>query len=83
MTNLDDLNQIKKLDPINVLGSIEQLGLQCQQAWTESLNIKFPSNYKQIKNVVVCSMGGSRFTPLIIKELYKNRRYNFNKLTPS
>ena len=71
MTNLDDLNQIKKLDPINVLGSIEQLGLQCQQAWTESLNIKFPSNYKQIKNVVVCSMGGSRFTPLIIKELYK------------
>ncbi len=32
MFNLDDIKKIKKQDPLNVLGSIEQLGEQCEHA---------------------------------------------------
>jgi len=70
MKNLDDLESIKKMDPLDVLGSTKMFPDQCQQAWDESTKIKFPNEYKIVKNIVVCGMGGSRFTPKMIKELF-------------
>jgi glucose/mannose-6-phosphate isomerase len=70
MDTLDSVEQMKKLDPSNVLGSIDLFPDQCLAAWRESSKIKFPETYRQINNVVVCGMGGSRFTPRTIKELY-------------
>ena len=52
MINIDNLTQIKQLDKENVAGSIEQLGLQCEQAFTESSNIKFPIEYKHVRNII-------------------------------
>jgi glucose/mannose-6-phosphate isomerase len=64
---------MKKLDPKDVLGSTAQFADQCAQAWEESSSIVFPDTYKNIYNIVVCGMGGSRFTPRAIKELFRDR----------
>lgn len=57
----------------NVLTSINNFPDQCLQAWQESSQIVFPDAYKQVRNIVVCGMGGSRFTPKTIKYLYQDQ----------
>lgn len=72
MLNLDDKQAIlKSRGGDAVLSSIEALPRQLQQSFNESLKVTFPDEYRKVKNVVVCGMGGSRFTPLIVKELFK------------
>lgn len=73
MKSLDDIVAMKTLDPSDVLGSTGFFADQCEQAWSESSTLKFPSSYDNIRSVVVCGMGGSRFTPKTIKELFKDR----------
>jgi glucose/mannose-6-phosphate isomerase len=73
MKDLDDVVGMKTLDPSNVLGSTMLFSKQCTQAWEESSKIKFPASYTPIYNIVVCGMGGSRFTPRTVKELFKDR----------
>ncbi len=73
MKTLDDVNLMRQLDPKDVLGSTAQFADQCKQAWEESSNIVFPETYTHIYNIVVCGMGGSRFTPKAIKELFRDR----------
>lgn len=70
MINLDDANQIKKLDQANMLGSIEELYLQCQQTWEEISGINVPSDYSDIKNVIVAGMGGSTLGPHVVQSIY-------------
>lgn len=64
---------MKALDPSGVLASVVQFPDQCRQAWQEASAIRFPSSYEPIYNVVVAGMGGSRFTPKTIKELFRDR----------
>jgi glucose/mannose-6-phosphate isomerase len=45
---------------------------QCEQAWAESAAINM-GDTSAIQNVVVCGMGGSRFTPMTAKFLYKDK----------
>lgn len=71
MKQLDDTTAISALDPSNVFGSIGMFPDQCQDAWNEAATTVFPDSYKQIKNIVVCGMGGSRFTPRTVKELFQ------------
>lgn len=73
MKTLDDVTLMKNLDPKDVLGSTAQFADQCKQAWEESSAIVFPETYSNIYNIVVCGMGGSRFTPKAIKELFRDR----------
>lgn len=73
MTNLDDVAAMEKLDPSGVLESTGMFPDQCEQAWGEASAIQFPSSYSPIYNIVVCGMGGSRFTPKTIKELFRDR----------
>ncbi len=73
MTNLDDIAAMKKLDPSGVLESTGMFADQCEQAWKEASSISFPKSYTPIYNIVVCGMGGSRFTPKTIKELFRDR----------
>lgn len=70
MNNLDDLEAMKKLDPENVLGSIEQVGLQCQQAWEDVKRIQFHDSYKNPENIVFAGMGGSALGAYVIKSLF-------------
>lgn len=67
---LDDQTRIKQLDTSNVYGSIEELGLQCQQTWNELQTLEINENYSQIKRVVLAGMGGSALGAEIIKAVY-------------
>ncbi len=73
MNNLDDVAAMKKADPMNVLGSTALFPDQCAAAWEESQKVVFPEEYKKVKNIVVCGMGGSRFTPKTIGALFRDR----------
>lgn len=69
--NLDDINEINKLDKKQVAASIEKLPAQVEQAWQEASQINFPDNYKGVKNILVDGMGGSSLGPELIFYLYK------------
>lgn len=74
MINLDDKEAIlESQGGDKVLISVDGLQKQLEQSFNESLAINFPQEYQRVQNVVVCGMGGSRFPPLIIKELFKEK----------
>ena len=56
-----------------VLDSINALPNQLKQAWEESQKIDFPESYRNIKNIVVCGMGASRFPAFITQQLLKEK----------
>ncbi len=70
-TRLDSREEIKKLDKSNVLGSIEALPDQIQDAWNKASQVQLPPEYSQVKNIVVVGMGGSALSTHVIKHLYK------------
>lgn len=55
----------------SVLKSIKFLPDQIKNTFDVGLNLKLPEDYKQVQNVVVSAMGGSRFPQFIIQELFK------------
>lgn len=72
MINLDDRDAVLKIQGGNsVLQSVNALPQQLQQSFSESYSIEFPQEYKNVKNIIVAGMGGSRFPALILKELFK------------
>ena len=73
MSILDDLKKIKKIDSGNVLETIQQIPDQMEQAWSETKKIKFPDSYARVKNVFVMGMGGSGWTPEIVKSLLRDK----------
>ncbi len=73
MTDLTNLEEIKKHDPKNVFGSTEMFVDQCEQIWADVKNITYPQEYSQIKNVVICGMGGSAYGGYVAQSLFKDR----------
>lgn len=70
MVNLDDLENIKKMDTAHSLSSIAFLPQQCQAAWEEVKNVYFPEEYRKFSSIIFCGMGGSAYGGRIIKSLY-------------
>lgn len=70
MFMLDNLKQIKKLDPSQVLESIEMLGEQINQAWQEFKKVKVPKSYKNIDKVLINGMGGSALGGHILRSVF-------------
>ncbi|VVA43282.1 conserved hypothetical protein [Candidatus Roizmanbacteria bacterium] len=71
MSNNDDL----------VVKSVNFFSKQIHDSLEGALKIEVPTEFRQIKNIVACGMGGSRFPHYIIKELFKGEisvPYNFN-----
>ncbi|MFA5051531.1 MAG: SIS domain-containing protein [Patescibacteria group bacterium] len=73
MNILDDYKTMKKFDRSNMLSSIESVGLQCQQAWSEVKRIRIPKNYRRVKNIVINGMGGSALGGHVIGTLFHKR----------
>lgn len=69
--NLDQSEKFTTVDKNKVLESIQAFSQQCKQAWADSSTVVFPEDYGQVKNIVVCGMGGSQFTPRTIKEAFR------------
>ncbi len=73
MTTLDDLKQIKKLDKASMVSFISDLPDQILKAYQGAQKIKMPENYKNIKNIVICGMGGSAIGGDLIKIMTENQ----------
>lgn len=73
MKNLNDIKKMLKLDAQGVAGSIESLGLQCQQAWDEVKKVKIPRSYRNASHIVINGMGGSALGGHVIETLYKEK----------
>lgn len=71
MVNLDNLEEIKVLDPKGVLDSTEMFASQCKQIWEDAKSLNIPGDYTNISNVVFCGMGGSAYGGYVIANLFK------------
>lgn len=60
------------LDPQNVLGSTGMLADQCEDIWQVSKAVGFPEAYKDLQNITLCGMGGSRYGLYVVESLYKD-----------
>lgn len=72
MIDLNNLEEIKKLDPKNVYGSTEMLADQCEQIWTDASKLNFPDEFKNVQNIIVCGMGGSAYGGHVALSLFKD-----------
>lgn len=72
MIDLNNLEEIKKLDPENVYGSTELMLDQCSQIWEELKTIQFPPDYANIQNIVFSGMGGSALGAQVTYHLFKS-----------
>ena len=75
MIDLNNPEEVKKLDPQDTLGSTEMLVMQCEAAWKEVNNLNIPK-FEGIENIVFCGMGASIYGALVLKSLLgKNMPY--------
>ncbi|MFA5413226.1 MAG: SIS domain-containing protein [Patescibacteria group bacterium] len=65
--------QIKKLDKSNLFGSIKLLGKQCAEAWRDIKEIKIPTSYRSVENIVISGMGGSALGGHLIQSLFADK----------
>lgn len=69
---LDSRDQIQALDKSNLLGSVEALPNQIQDAWEQTKDLVFPDTFPSVSNIIVSGMGGSSLGALVIKRLFKD-----------
>lgn len=69
MNNLTDLDEIKKIDPQNTLGSTDLSIDQMQAAWKEVNELNLEPHTGHISNIVFCGMGASIYGALVLKAL--------------
>ena len=67
---LDNLEEIRKIDKSNVLGSVEALPDQCLHAWGEVEKVDVSDSYKNIDSLVMSGMGGSGLAARVIDSVY-------------
>jgi len=68
---LDNIDAIQQLDKSNVLGSIQALALQVEDAWEQVQELQLDIDTAKVRNVVVSGMGGSALGPDVIKRCFK------------
>jgi glucose/mannose-6-phosphate isomerase len=56
---LDDLDAIRKLDPLGMGEDIASLPRQCREAWAAVQDLALPPDYALAENAVIAGMGGS------------------------
>ncbi len=68
MLDLNDTEKIKKLDPVDTVGTIEKLLDQCEAAWDQVNKLDVPK-IENIKKVVFCGMGASGYGFYVLKSI--------------
>ncbi len=68
MIDLKDIEELKKLDPVNTVGITEGLLEQCEAAWRQVNDLSLPK-LENIQTVVFCGMGASIYGALVLKAL--------------
>lgn len=73
MSKLDDVNNLKALDPDNMLGAIAGLPDQIQQAAQITPEPELnPADFKGLKNIIHCGMGGSAIGGDMVRSLLQD-----------
>ncbi|HLE48662.1 MAG TPA: SIS domain-containing protein [Patescibacteria group bacterium] len=67
---MDLSEKIKKNDPKNLYASVEDLSKQVEHAWEDAGKVEVPESYKDIKNIIMCGMGGSGLGARVIESVY-------------
>ncbi len=62
-----------QLDSRNMLGSIDLLAQQCQEAWASNRAAKIPQSYKKINKIALFGMGGSALGLDVIRHLFSQQ----------
>jgi glucose/mannose-6-phosphate isomerase len=76
MIDLNNIEEIKRLDPQDTIGSTEKLADQMEAAWHQVQNIEVPADYSSVSNIVFCGMGASIYGALVFKALAgENNKY--------
>lgn len=60
-----------RLDPSNLLGSIERLPYQLTDAWNAARAVRIPAHTRGADRVVVCGMGGSTLGAHLMQSVYR------------
>lgn len=68
--DLDNLEEIQKLDKEGVLKSVETLSDQCIHAYESAKDIQVPESYKNVNKVVMAGMGGSGLAARVIESVF-------------
>src|SRR6266498_710714 len=68
MLDLNNAEELKKLDPADALGTTEGLLKQCETAWEQVNNLQV-LKLENIQNVVFCGMGASMYGAMVIKSI--------------
>ena len=66
---LDDRATVQRLDPKGLLGRIEALPEQCEEAWRRAAAFALPKDYAKANAVAVLGMGGSAIAGDILRSL--------------
>lgn len=73
MTELDDLDAIRKLDSEDVLGAVERFAEQCREAWALGRSTTNLPNGDGIESIVVLGMGGSGVSGDVVQAVVEPR----------
>jgi glucose/mannose-6-phosphate isomerase len=57
--NLDDVDQLKRTDPDNMLGHVDGLPDQIEAAWALGQSAEMRDSFAEAELIVICGMGGS------------------------
>lgn len=68
MLDLNNTEEIRKLDPVDTVGSTNKLLEQCEAAWQQVNNLNL-AKIENIQNVVFCGMGASNYGAHVLKSL--------------
>jgi glucose/mannose-6-phosphate isomerase len=69
MRDFSNLEEIKRIDPQDTVGSTNMIPQQMEAAWEEVNTVTAPQEYRNIKNIVFCGMGASIYGALVLKAL--------------
>lgn len=69
LASLDDAATVERLDPQGLLGRIEALPEQCEEAWTHAGGFELPAGYADVGDVIIVGMGGSAIAGDVLRSL--------------
>lgn len=69
MSNLDNIEAIKKLDKDDILTNMQEFPDQIEKCWADWQNIPIPTHYVNAKNVLILGMGGSSIGGALVSSL--------------
>ncbi len=71
--DLDDIKQISKIDSEKMLKYIQDFPQQCENFFEGASQVEIPSSYKNVKNIIICGMGGSAIGGSLVKSLIEEQ----------